>query len=78
MPHDATPKTSRVRAARQRARLTQAQAAVRAGIAITTLALAERFGACSRLTAEKLAPVLGCRPEDLLDPETQRGAVGVH
>jgi transcriptional regulator with XRE-family HTH domain len=57
-----------VRAARERAGMTQLQLAARAAISLSTLGVAERFGALSQRTAERLAPVLGCRVEDLLEP----------
>jgi transcriptional regulator with XRE-family HTH domain len=61
---DAMPR-SRVREARERAGLTREQLAVKAGIAGSTLYLAERAGLISEATAVKLATALGVRPEEL-------------
>lgn len=41
---------------------------MKAGLSTTTLYLAERAGLISDVTRAKLAKVLGCRPEDLLEP----------
>lgn len=56
---------SPVRAAREAAGMTREQLAVRAGIAGSTLYLAEN-GLISISTARKLAGVLGCDPATLL------------
>ena len=57
---------SPVRAAREHAGLTREQLAVKAGVATTTVYLAERAGLISPTTAGKLAGVLGCGPNELL------------
>ena len=59
------PQPNAVRAARQRAGLSQEQAASRAGTTRTTIYLAER-GLISEATAAKLAPVHGVKPSELL------------
>lgn len=55
-----------IRRLRIKAGLTQFALAARCGCALNTVANAERWGAVSRKTAEAMAPVLRCRPEDLL------------
>ena len=62
---------NRVRTARLKAGLSQAQAAWRAGVSLSTFVIADKYGALSQRTAEKLAPVLGCQVEDLLPPRRQ-------
>ncbi len=68
-------KTTRLQSARRRASLTQVQLAARAGIALSTLSLAERFGVLSKRTAEKIAAVLQVAVEDLLEPEPRADEV---
>jgi len=50
----------------RRARKPQAVAAVEAGISPSTVSLAVRAGIVTVRTAERLAPVLGVAPEELL------------
>lgn len=54
-----------LRAARERARLTLAELAQRAGIALSTLHLAERHGVVSDETAARIAAALGLKAEAL-------------
>lgn len=60
-----SPRTSRVKKAREHAGLTQEQLAVKAGISSTTVYLAERAGIVTATTAAKIAAVLGVPAEDL-------------
>jgi DNA-binding XRE family transcriptional regulator len=61
-------KQTNIRALRERAGLLQVEAASRAGIGVATLNKAERWNfPLSPQTAAKLAPVLGCKPDDLLN-----------
>ncbi len=53
------------RLARLRAHLSQAQASTKAGIALSTLQIAEK-GLLSERVAQKLAAAYGCEPEQLL------------
>ena len=52
------PKPNPIRNARERAGLSRAQLAVRAGVSFSTVSLAER-GLVTTTTAAKIAPVLG-------------------
>jgi transcriptional regulator with XRE-family HTH domain len=51
--------------ARRRVRLTQAQLAVKAGLSIATVSLAERFGVVTDRTLERLAAALGVDAKEL-------------
>jgi DNA-binding XRE family transcriptional regulator len=62
---DRNEKISPTRSARENAGLTREQLAVKAGLSTTTVYLAERAGLISPTTAEKIAAVLGVKPEDL-------------
>lgn len=53
-----------VRAARERAGLTREQAAVKAGLSVSTVYYAEK-GFVTEATAAKLAPILGVDPAEL-------------
>ncbi len=55
-----------VREARERQGLTREQLAVKAGVASSTVYLAERAGLLTIRTAEKLAGVLGVTASDLM------------
>jgi len=50
---------------RRKARLTQNVLAVRAGVSLTTISMAERTGFLTAASAVKLAAVLSCQPGDL-------------
>ena len=67
----ANTKPNAVRSARERAGLSREQAAVKAGLSLTTLYLAERAGLITAATAAKLAPVLGCSAIELLTAPTE-------
>lgn len=54
-----------LRAARERARLTQLQLAARAGCSIQTISLAERSGYLTPAAAAKLAAALGVEVSEL-------------
>ncbi len=56
----------RIRALRLKQSLTFMQLAVKAGIGLTTVQLAEHAGVVTPRTAALLAPVLGCRAEEIL------------
>jgi len=64
-----------VRAARERAGLSQEQAAAKAGTTRTTVYLAER-GLLSEAVAKKLAPVLGVKVSELLRENAEAGRYG--
>lgn len=57
---------TKLREARRHRGLTQLQLAATAGVSLTTLSLAERFGLSSEMTATKLARALGIAVEDLV------------
>jgi transcriptional regulator with XRE-family HTH domain len=59
------PAPTPLRAAREKARLTQLQLAARAGCSIQTISIAERTGHLTEPSAAKIAAVLGVQPEDL-------------
>ncbi len=65
VPPGTFPAAERLRAYRE-GRGTRLHVAALAGINITTLAIAELGGPITRRTAEKLAPVLGVKVEDIL------------
>lgn len=58
-------KHTSLRVRRERQGLTREQLAVQAGLASSTLYLAERTGVISQDVAAKVAPVLGCQATDL-------------
>lgn len=58
----------RLRDARKRARLTQLQLAMQAGVSLPLVYLAERGGVISDRTALRFATVLGAKPEDFRRP----------
>jgi len=60
------PPPSPIRTRREALGLNRETLAVRARLSSTTVALAERAGLVTQTTAERLAVVLGCRPEDLM------------
>lgn len=71
-----------VRDARERAGVTQLELALRSGISVGTISVAERGGRLSARAAGKLASVLGVGASDLTSPATnpdaceQRAAAG--
>lgn len=58
--------SERARARRLALGLSQFRVAACAGVSLQTYSLVERGGIISKATAEKLAPILACAPEDLL------------
>jgi len=63
-------KQTSLRTRRERRGLTREQLAVQAGLASSTLYLAERTGVLSEAIAAKVAPILGCEAADLFKPMT--------
>jgi transcriptional regulator with XRE-family HTH domain len=65
-----------IRSARERSGLTREQLAVKAGLSLSTVYLAERAGLVSEATAAKLARALGVSAKELLAarPEAPKAA----
>jgi transcriptional regulator with XRE-family HTH domain len=67
-----TPKLSPIAERRKALGINRETLAVRAGLSLSTIYLAERAGLVTDATAARLAPVLGCAPSDLLQRDGGR------